>query len=84
MTKLRPCLVDGKKALFHRWYEYSNVIEPSLLIGGGSGGEIKILFGIIEDESGQVRKVDPTSIRFTDNKIREYCIAEDNVGRCEQ
>lgn len=81
---LRPCLVNDKKALFHCWHEYSNVIDPSPLIGGHSGGQLKILFGIIEDETGQIYKVNPTEIRFIDNKIQEYNFDEDNVGRCEK
>lgn len=71
--ELRPCIVNGKiKALFHRWQEETDVIAPSVLRGGHSGGEIKILYGIIEDETGQVAKVNPTVIKFTDDKIQEY------------
>ena len=75
---LRPCLVNGKKALFHCWYEYSNVLDASPLIGGHSGGQLKILYGVIEDENGQIATVNPTAIRFIDNKIRGYCFDEDN------
>lgn len=70
--ELRPCLVNGKKALFHRWEEYSTVIEPSIMVGGHNGGEIKLVYGIIEDEKGQVGRVHPTAIQFTDNKIQDY------------
>lgn len=63
--ELRPCLVNGKKALFHIWEQR----QETLL----SGAEIKTVFGIIEDEKGQVVRVNPTSIQFLDNKIREYC-----------
>ena len=69
---LRPCLVNGKKALFHTWEQQSQVIPPSPMVGGHSGGEIKLLFGIIEDENGQITRVNPTSIKFIDNKIQEY------------
>lgn len=70
--ELRPCLVNGKKALFHRWEEYSTVIPPSIMVGGHGGGEIKLVYGIIEDEKGQVGRVNPTAIQFLDNKIQDY------------
>lgn len=62
--ELRPCLVNGKKALFHTWEQYS--------VGG-----IKHLGGIIEDENGQVFRVCPSSIKFLDNKIEEYCFNDE-------
>ena len=61
--ELRPCLVNGKKALFHTWEHYSV-------------GDIKNVAGIIEAENGQVIKVNPTSIQFIDNKIENYCFNE--------
>lgn len=27
-TKLRPCYVDGEKALFHGWVQNKRVVEP--------------------------------------------------------
>ena len=71
--ELRPCLVNGKKALFHTWEQHSEILAPSPMVGGHSGGEIKLVFGLIEDESGQVVRVNPTAIKFLDHKIEEYC-----------
>ena len=76
---LRPCLVNDKKALFHGWHEFSDVLDPSPLMLGHSGGQVKMLFGIIEDENGQIVTVKPNSIRFIDNKIQEYNFDEDNA-----
>lgn len=62
--ELRPCLVNGKKALFHRWEEYAL-------------GDVKKVFGIIETETGQIIKVNPTDIQlFLDNKIQDYVFPE--------
>lgn len=33
-SELRPCLVDGKKAVFHCWEQCAKVLEPSLIKGG--------------------------------------------------
>ena len=71
--ELRPCLVNGKKALFHTWEECADIIQPSPMVGGHNGGVIKYTTGIIEDETGRIYRVSPTSIQFLDRKIEEYC-----------
>ena len=65
-TKLRPCKVDGEKALFHRWEDYATVIEPSPMVGGHPGGQLRETFAIVEMESGQVMEVKPTKVKFED------------------
>jgi hypothetical protein len=70
--ELRPCLVSGQKALFHRWVDISNVIEPSPMIGGHGGGVIKSTLGLIEYEDGATGLVHPTTIVFKDEKIKEF------------
>lgn len=61
---LRSCAVmtNGKsvKGKFHRWEDYSYVIEPSPMIGGTH------VYAIVELEDGSVERVDPSHIRFTD------------------
>ncbi len=64
--KLRPCMVDGEKALFHRWEDYATVIEPSPMVGGHPGGQLRETFAIVEMESGQVLEVKPTKVKFED------------------
>ena len=36
---LKPCFIDGKKALFHRWADYSTVVGESALLSGHSAGD---------------------------------------------
>ena len=64
--KLRPCMVDGERALFHRWEDYATVIEPSPMVGGHPGGQLRETFAIVEMESGQVMEVKPTKVKFED------------------
>ena len=64
--KLRPCIVDGERALFHRWEDYATVIEPSPMVGGHPGGQLRETFAIVEMESGQVMEVKPTKVKFED------------------
>lgn len=75
---LRPCMVairkDGKekKALFHCWSQWSNVVGESLLKGGHKGGQISETYGIVEFEDGIVQSVYPNLIRFLDSPFVEY------------
>lgn len=62
--ELRPCLVNGKPALFHIWVHFNDYIN---------GNVISRPAGLVEIENGHMINVYPTSIRFTDNKLQEYC-----------
>lgn len=68
----RPCFVNGEKALFHRWSDYSQVVAESLLKGGHPAGVVKATVGIVEFEDGTVKKVDPSMIKFVESKVKEY------------
>lgn len=61
---LRPCFVDGKRALFHRWEDKAQVIGESPLAGGHSAGQLWVVVGIVEFEDGTVKEVYPYNIRF--------------------
>lgn len=73
----RTCLVKGKKALFHKWNEFSNVVAPGIAVGSAPGGQIKYTLGLVEYEDGTVEEVLPHSIKFIDNKIKEYAFKEE-------
>lgn len=75
--ELRPCYVNGAKALFHRWAEYKHIVEPSALKGGHNGGEIAFIKGIVEYEGGQIDEVSPREIHFYDDKINIYAFRPD-------
>lgn len=63
---LRPCMVDGQRAVFHRWETWANVVNGGLLIGSHPGGQISYVVGIIEYENGNVTRVSPNTIQFCD------------------
>ena len=81
--ELRPCLVKGKPALFHMWEEHTDIIAPSPMVGGHGGGVLKCVMGIIETEEGYVVRVEPTSITFVDQKIKEYCFEPEGSSQEE-
>lgn len=70
-TTLRPCLVEGKKALFHEWVRHSDVIEPSPMRGGHPGGTVAYTLGLIEYEDGTVAETVPHKIKFIDSIMEE-------------
>ena len=69
--ELRPCLVNGKKAYFHRWSEHSQIVPPSLLKGGHCGGQVQSTVGIFENEDGTVFEALPPDVQFLDRTERE-------------
>lgn len=72
--ELRPCMVNGQKALFHAWTQHAEIVPPSPMIGGHSGGQISQMLGIIEREDGTIHKCYADEIRFLDsgNAFYEY------------
>lgn len=81
-AELRPCIVWGKNALFHRWSNVSDVIPPSILKGGHSGGVIAYTVGIVEFEDGTICEVRTADIRFIDHPHKQYTFDE-REGRNE-
>lgn len=75
--ELRPCIVNGQKALFHQWEDVSEIVPPSPMRGGHQGGTLREVFGIIEREDGTVCECYPYEIRFVDGKIEEYAFIEE-------
>lgn len=60
------------RALFHCWEQRSEVIPPSPMIGGHSGGTVTQVLGIIEREDGTIHKAYPEEIRFIDGDAKRY------------
>lgn len=68
----RPCIVDGKKALFHMWENFSKPVAGELHIGGAPAGTLSFILAIVEFEDGTVDRVLPQEVKFVDNKFSEY------------
>ena len=77
----RPCIVDGRKALFHCWEEKSE-----LHIGGKAvrtidvdvpSGYLKATLAIVEFEDGSISECSPHKVQFCDNKIAKYAFYGD-------
>lgn len=71
ISELRPCMIDdSEEALFHCWEEVSQIVPPSILNGGHSGGVVKETFAIVEFKNGRVTSVDKIRIRFLDSDVK--------------
>lgn len=58
-------IIETIDATFLNWENYSEIISPSLLIGGHSGGTLSKVFAIVMDnKTGNVYRVDPVDITF--------------------
>lgn len=72
MEYYRTCEYEDKKYIFHCFEQWSNVIGESLMRGGHSAGQISMVHALIEDEKGNIYRVNPTEITFTDDKYIDY------------
>lgn len=68
----RTCRYENENYLFHCFEQFSSVIGPSAAVGGHLGGQISHVFALIEDGKGNIYRVDPTMITFTDDKFLDY------------
>ena len=76
LSGLRPCIVNGKPALFHRWADWSEIVEPAIMRGGHGGGVVRAALAIVEFEDGAVGRVLPEKVRFLDSPHRVYDFTE--------
>lgn len=78
-SEYRPCLVKGRKALFHRFADEAHTVGESPLIGGHKGGQIWGVLAIVEFEDGTVQRVYPYEVYFLDSKgmFAEYDFSEE-------
>lgn len=67
-TENRKCLFKKEVYTFHGFYQESNVIPPSPLVGGHGGGVIAYPVAIIEDTKGNVTEAAAISIKFIEEK----------------
>lgn len=81
--KTRPCLVDGKRALWHRWVDRAEVVPPSIMRGGHGGGQLACTVALVELFDGTVKTVYPERVRFLDTEYEmsnmegDYMLAEE-------
>jgi hypothetical protein len=74
-SEYRPCYVNGRKALFHRWV---NTARPQLPKGqelseNARFYQFRTTHGLVEYEDGTMDQVWPRDIKFADHgRFRDY------------
>lgn len=88
-AELRPCLVDGKRALWHEWTTRWEIVPPSIMVGGHGGGQVSASLAVVEFEDGTVAEVYPSRVRFLDTvckmaSVRGAYLAAEGRGLIEK
>ena len=77
---VRTCIVttngEEKKALFHMWGNCAKPVAADLYSGSCQEGQMSMIFGLVEYNDGTMGEVNPSQIRFVDNKIKDYAFEE--------
>lgn len=73
-SEYRPCIVKGRKALFHRWEDKAEIRDA--VLRGTVSGVVKGTVAIIEYEDGVITECYPYEVKFCDNKFNEYAFVE--------
>ena len=66
--ELRPCYINGKRALFHLWIKKKDIVMQS-----------EYIVGLVEFIDGTVEEIGEKKIRFCDNKLKEYCFEKEGI-----
>ena len=61
----------GKKIKLHGMFQYANVIDPPIMKGGHSGGQVAYPTAVIEHENGDIEHVHPYQIKRSDEKTKQ-------------
>lgn len=64
-SEIRPCIVNGESAIWHRWVEIREYIGPGLtMLNDHPGGFVCDTLALVELENGEVKKVPVSCVRF--------------------
>lgn len=58
------------------WENFAKPVAADLYIGGCPEGQMSMIFGLVEYEDGTIGEVNPSQIRFVDNRIKGYAFEE--------
>lgn len=68
ITQTRPCWVDGRRAMFHRWTDSARPVKPRGMEDDETADRFQLhsVHGLVEYEDGTMERVWPNTIRFAD------------------
>lgn len=64
----RPCYVNGKRAMFHRWADNARPVKPRGMENDENADvyQLHTVHALVEYEDGTMERVWPSSIQFAD------------------
>lgn len=68
IVELRPCIVGGRRAIFHRWVNSAHPVPPKGMEINESTRyfQFRRTDGLVEFEDGSIERVYPNEILFVD------------------
>lgn len=78
----RPCIVNGQRAMFHRWADSARPVTPRGIEEDETSERYQLhsVHGIVEFEGGTVQRVWPSEIRFIDHsEFEAYVWPEEDL-----
>lgn len=77
--ELRPCMVNGRRALFHRWADSARPVAPLGVEVDETTQRYQLhnVHGIVEYADGTVARVWPSDIQFIDGDFGAYAWPEE-------
>lgn len=63
--KMRKCRINDIEYKFHMFEQNSEVIPPSIMVGGHRGGQLSYVMAIVEDSDGNVLRKHIDDMKFT-------------------
>lgn len=66
--EMRPCWVDGRRAMFHRWTDSARPVKPKGMEDEDTLDRYQLhsVHGLVEYEDGTMARVWPNTIQFAD------------------
>lgn len=66
----RPCWVDGRRAIFHRWTDSARPVKPRGMEEDEAADRYQLhsVHALVEYEDGTVERVWPNTVRFADSR----------------
>ena len=67
----RPCWVDGRRAIFHRWTDSARPVKPRGMEEDEAADRYQLhsVHALVEYEDGTVERVWPNAVRFADSEV---------------
>jgi len=74
VAEYRPCYVNGRRALFHRWENTANPVLPRGIAANDEKArffQFRSTRALVEYEDGSMARVWPLEVRFADGSFFE-------------